>query len=188
MESLLSTLPYPMLMAEKMRSLGMPRQHEGRPGDGHRACCGRLARHQLSDGAALARRLRDARAAGVRRASDRGHAGRPRARRVLREGPAVAVGANSRRDRRTQPGTAHSGHSRQRRRDRVGMSAVPRSRVLRRGRRRRLVVPSTGRPIPAVEDAGPAGSGRTPSRPTRRNRCDRTAQGRRRSSACRSTM
>ena len=91
MESLLSTLPYPMLMAEQMRKLGLPPQHKCRPGDGHRPRRGRLARNQLSDGSALAGRLRDARPAGIRRASDRGHAGRPRARRVLREGPALAV-------------------------------------------------------------------------------------------------
>ncbi len=109
-------------------------QHEGRPCDGHRARSRRLARHQLSDGPALARRVRDARAAGVRRASDRGHARRPRTRRILREGPAVALGADSGRDRRTQSGTAHSGHSGQRRRDSPRMSAVPGSRVLRRGR------------------------------------------------------
>ena len=65
LESLLSTLPYPMLMAEKMRKPRAARQHQVGTDDGDRPRRRRLARDQLSDGAALARRVRDARSARV---------------------------------------------------------------------------------------------------------------------------
>ena len=63
----------------------------------HRAGGRRLGRHQLLDGAALARRLRDGRAAGVRRAPDRGDDGGARTRRVLRQGAELDRGPTSRR-------------------------------------------------------------------------------------------
>ena len=81
LESLLSTLPYPMLMAERMRNLRSAHQHSCGADDGHRSRRRRMDRNQLPYGSALARCVRDARAAGVRRAPDRNHAGRPRAQR-----------------------------------------------------------------------------------------------------------
>ena len=90
LESLLSTLPYPMLMAEKMRKPGLPAEHQVGADDGYRPRRRRLARDQLPDGPALARRVRDARTARVRRTADPDHARRAGTRRVLREGAAMA--------------------------------------------------------------------------------------------------
>ena len=95
LESLLSTLPYPMLMAERMRKLGLPADTRVGADDGHRPRGRRVDRNQLSDGPALARCVRDARSAGVRRAPGRNHAGRSRARGVLRQGRTVALRAHA---------------------------------------------------------------------------------------------
>ena len=66
---------------------------------GYRPGRRRVGGNQLPDGSALAGRVRDARPARVRRAADRDHAGRPGARRVLRQGAASARPAERRRDR-----------------------------------------------------------------------------------------
>ncbi len=77
LEALLSTLPYPMLLAERMQSLGLVSNTRSGPDAG----CGpgrrRLGGDQLPDGTALAGRVRDARSAAIRRAADRDHDGRP---------------------------------------------------------------------------------------------------------------
>ena len=92
-ESLLSTLPYPMLMAEKMRSLGLPANTRSAPMMGIvRAADGWLGincltgQHWLDACAMLG--LPEY---GEQQISD--HARGTGTRRVLREGPAVAVGA-----------------------------------------------------------------------------------------------
>ena len=90
LEALLSTLPYPMLMARRMQHLGLPTNAAVGPHAGCRPGRRRLGRHQLPDGPALAGRVRDARPARVRRASDRDHDGRAGARRVLSQGGAIA--------------------------------------------------------------------------------------------------
>ena len=189
MESLLSTLPYPMLLAEKMRSLGLPRQLKGRPGDGGGARRGRLARDQLSDGTALARCLRDARAyrstASIRSRSCWAAPSAPNSTRRPSHGfrsEQSTRSSNSCQALRIPATPVNDGATV------LELPAVPRSRVLCGCGGRRLVVPSPGRPIPAVEDARPAGSGRTPSRPTRRAvRRDGTAAASRVDRGCRST-
>ncbi len=119
---------------------------------GRRARRRRLGGDQLPDRAALARRVRDAGAAGVRRAAVRHHDGRARARRILRQGRTVAGRPDRRRDRRTRPGAAHPDLPGQRRRHGAGLSAVRAARVLRRGWRRRLVVPAPGPGVSVLEN------------------------------------
>ena len=135
LESLLSTLPYPMLMAERMRQARLARQPAVGAHAGGRPCRRRLGGDQLPDGPALARRVRDAGSARIRRAPARDHAGRSGARRILRQGAAVARRADRRRDRGTRSGAADSGRPGQRRRHRARLSAIPPARVLRAARR-----------------------------------------------------
>src|SRR6202007_2076884 len=77
LEALLSTLPYPLLMAERMRTLGLPSNTRAAvqgtvAADAEcRAGGRRLRRDQLPDRAALARRVRHVRPAGVWRAAVR---------------------------------------------------------------------------------------------------------------------
>ncbi len=131
LESLLSTLPYPMLMAEKMRSIGLPVNTKSAPMMGIvRAADGWIGincltgQHWLDVCAML----------GLPEYGEQQIAimlGGPERARVLREVPAVACGANRGRDRRIEPSDAHSRGACQRRRNRPGLSAVPRTRVLR---------------------------------------------------------
>ena len=125
MESLLSTLPYPMLLAEKMRGLGLPPNTKAGPVLGVvRAADGWLGincltgQHWLDVCAML----------GLAEYGEHQIAvmlgGPERAEFYERARPWLS-GANSRRDRGTQPGTAHSGYSRQRRCDRAGLPAIP---------------------------------------------------------------
>ena len=93
----------------------LARQPAVGPHAGRRAGRRRMGGHQLPDGPALAGRVRDARPARVRRASDRDHDGRAGARRVLSQGGATAGTADRRRDRGTRAGAAHSGRAGQRR-------------------------------------------------------------------------
>ena len=87
LEALLSTLPYPMLMFERLCALGTAHQRAPGADAGRGPRRRRLGRDQLPDRTALARRLRHARSARVWRAAVRDHDGWPGARRVLRGRP-----------------------------------------------------------------------------------------------------
>ena len=120
LESLLSTLPYPMLMAERMRALGLPTNVRQAPmlgvvraADGWVGINCLTGQHWLDVCAML----------GLPEFGEQQFAimmGGPERAEFYAAAAAVAGRANRRRHRRTQSGTAHSGGSGQRRRRRAG--------------------------------------------------------------------
>ena len=136
LESLLSTLPYPMLMAEKMRSLGLPPTPSAgammgivRAADGWIGINCLTGQHWLDVCAML----------GLPEYGEHQIAimlGGPERAEFFEKAQPWLSERTVDRDRRTQPGDAHSGRPGQRRGDGAGLSAIPRSRVLRRRGRR----------------------------------------------------
>ena len=181
LESLLSTLPYPMLMAEKMRSLGLPANTEPAPmlgivraADGWIGINCLTGQHWLDVCAML----------GLPEYGEHQIAimlGGPERAEFFEKAQPWLAERTVAEIVELEPGDADSGRPGQRRRHRPGLPAIRRARVLRRRRRRRLVVPPAGRAVPAVEDPGAAASRRRAAMRPAAKRCERRSARRSRS-------
>ncbi len=164
LECLISTLPYPMLMAQRMKHLGLPANLRSAPmlgvvraADGWVGINCLTGQHWLDVCAML----------GLPEYGEQQIAvmmGGPERDEFFAKAEPLARRPDRRRDRGTRPGAAHPDLPGQRRRHGAGLSAVRAARVLRRGWRPRLVFPAPGSGVPVLRrPCAATGSGDSPA-------------------------